>query len=145
MSTDLRDICARSKHVDGTSHGWRFDGDNPYIKCDWCGEWRDARYGHIMTPGASRTFCQRHDWLGDGECPTCAETICEKCQQRPSTENWGGTHDQVSLARNPRLIQRWCRRCVVEAQLAHMRPTVAKIADLERELEALAASEGREP
>ena len=29
--------CPRTKHVDGKSHGWLFWGDDPYIKCEWCG------------------------------------------------------------------------------------------------------------
>ena len=35
-------VCSASKHVDGKSHGWRFDGDDPYVICEWCGETRDA-------------------------------------------------------------------------------------------------------
>ena len=39
--------CPRTKHVDGKSHGWLFWGDDPYIKCDWCGEIRDALTGRV--------------------------------------------------------------------------------------------------
>ena len=39
--------CPRTKHVDGKSHGWLFWGDDPYIKCDWCGEIRDALTGQV--------------------------------------------------------------------------------------------------
>ena len=38
--------CPRTKHVDGKSHGW-LGGDDPYIKCDWCGEIRDALTGQV--------------------------------------------------------------------------------------------------
>ena len=41
--------CPRTKHVDGKSHGWLFWGDDPYIKCDWCGEIRDALTGRVVT------------------------------------------------------------------------------------------------
>ena len=41
--------CPRTKHVDGKSHGWLFWGDDPYIKCDWCGEIRDALTGRVIT------------------------------------------------------------------------------------------------
>ena len=40
--------CPRTKHVDGKSHGWLFWGDDPYIKCDWCGEIRDALTGRVV-------------------------------------------------------------------------------------------------
>ena len=40
--------CPRTKHVDGKSHGWLFWGDDPYIKCDWCGEIRDALTGRVI-------------------------------------------------------------------------------------------------
>ena len=47
---DGKDIerCPRTKHVDGKSHGWLFWGDDPYIKCDWCGEIRDALTGRVI-------------------------------------------------------------------------------------------------
>jgi hypothetical protein len=40
--------CPRTKHVDGKSHGWLFWGDDPYIKCEWCGEIRDALTGRVV-------------------------------------------------------------------------------------------------
>ena len=40
--------CPRTKHVDGKSHGWLFWGDDPYIKCEWCGEIRDALTGRVI-------------------------------------------------------------------------------------------------
>ncbi len=43
------DRCRFSKNPDGKSHGWLFWGDDPYIKCDWCGEIRDALTGRVMT------------------------------------------------------------------------------------------------
>lgn len=45
-----KDICPSTKHVDGKSHGWQFDGDDPYIVCDWCKERRDAITGRIIAP-----------------------------------------------------------------------------------------------
>lgn len=59
---------------------------------------------------------------------------CQRCGHRPATQSWGGTHDGVSLARNPSLVQAWCERCVVEAQLAAARESAARIPDLERRL-----------
>ena len=45
--------CPRTKHVDGKSHGWLLGlpiwGDDPYIKCEWCGEIRDALTGRVVT------------------------------------------------------------------------------------------------
>ena len=50
-----KDRCPLSKHVDGKSHGWLFWGDDPYIKCDWCGEIRDALTGRLESPRTNRT------------------------------------------------------------------------------------------
>ncbi len=43
--------CPRSKRVDGPFHTWLFDGDDPYIKCHWCGEIRDALTGRVIQDG----------------------------------------------------------------------------------------------
>lgn len=43
-----RERCRSSKHSDGASHGWLFWGDDPYIKCEWCGEIRDALTGRVI-------------------------------------------------------------------------------------------------
>ena len=40
--------CPLTEHVDGKSHGWLFWGDDPYVKCDWCGEIRDALTGQVV-------------------------------------------------------------------------------------------------
>ena len=40
--------CPLTEHVDGKSHGWLFWGDDPYVKCDWCGEIRDALTGRVV-------------------------------------------------------------------------------------------------
>lgn len=81
--------------------------------------------------------CLKHRYSGAVECPQCAETVCENCHVAPSTENWGGTHDQVSLARNPQLVQRWCHRCVLVARIAYMRGLVPQLPKLEAELATL--------
>jgi hypothetical protein len=43
--------CTLSQRVDGKKHTWRFDGDDPYIFCHWCGEMRDAITGRVIRPG----------------------------------------------------------------------------------------------
>jgi protein gp37 len=53
--------CPGSKHVDGLSHGWMFDGDNPSITCDWCGEHRDAISGCVY--GESKSEPPKFDWV----------------------------------------------------------------------------------
>lgn len=41
--------CPTSKRVDdATLHSTRFDGDNPYTICVYCGEMRDAISGRII-------------------------------------------------------------------------------------------------
>lgn len=43
--------CPLSERVDGPWHSWRFDGDDPYIACAYCGEMRDAISGLLIRPG----------------------------------------------------------------------------------------------
>lgn len=45
------DYCALSKRVDGPRHSWRFDGDDPYVECSFCGEYRDALTGRVIRAG----------------------------------------------------------------------------------------------
>lgn len=68
------------------------------------------------------------------------EVPCGNCGTVGPTENWGGTHDSVSLARNPGLIQRWCHQCVLVAQVEHWRKLVPLLAEAERELAELAGA-----
>jgi hypothetical protein len=42
--------CPLSDHPEG-EHSWRFDGDDPYIVCVYCGELQDALTGRIITAG----------------------------------------------------------------------------------------------
>ena len=62
-------------------------------------------------------------------------TFCENCSLRPGTELWvghGGVLDHVHG-----LSRRWCRQCVVEAQLTHARAAADRIPALQAELEEL--------
>lgn len=43
--------CPLSERVDGPLHSWRFDGDDPYVECVYCGEYRDARTGWVIRHG----------------------------------------------------------------------------------------------
>lgn len=45
-----REQCPLSERVDG-GHSWRFDGDDPYTECVFCGEFRDALSGRVIRPG----------------------------------------------------------------------------------------------
>lgn len=58
-------------------------------------------------------------------------TLCARCGLRPATETW--TESAFAFAHG--LFQRWCKRCVVEAQLAFAREVAARIPRLEAELE----------
>ena len=51
--------CYRTQHVDRLSHGFLFDGDDPYVVCAWCGERRDAITNRLI--GSS--FSSRIDWV----------------------------------------------------------------------------------
>lgn len=43
--------CPLSERVDGKLHTWRFDGDDPYVCCHWCGEVQDALNGNVLVQG----------------------------------------------------------------------------------------------
>lgn len=43
--------CPLSDRADGMQHSWRFDGDDPYIRCVYCNELQDALTGTVITPG----------------------------------------------------------------------------------------------
>lgn len=45
------DECPLSERVDGKLHTWRFDGDDPYVFCHWCGEYRDALTNRVIRRG----------------------------------------------------------------------------------------------
>lgn len=65
---------------------------------------------------------------------------CDNCKREVAAlKNWGGTHDGVSLARNPWLVKQWCRFCVVRAQVEYARPIAAGLSKLEAELALLQA------
>lgn len=57
------DGCPFSQRVDGPKHGWRFDGDDPYVECDWCGQVRDAQTNRIVRQGRSH-LPARYDGSG---------------------------------------------------------------------------------
>ena len=40
-----RDKCPKSERADGPWHAWKWDGDDPYVLCVYCGERRDALTG----------------------------------------------------------------------------------------------------
>lgn len=40
--TEADEICENSKRVDGKKHSWVFMGDDPYVKCHYCSQVRDA-------------------------------------------------------------------------------------------------------
>ena len=48
--SDARPICPKSQRVDGPWHSERFDGDDPYTVCVYCGERRDALTGRVLPP-----------------------------------------------------------------------------------------------
>ncbi|MBO9555577.1 DUF4326 domain-containing protein [Cellulomonas sp.] len=43
-------VCLRSRRADG-EHDWRFDGDDPYTVCTWCGLTTEALTGRVLREG----------------------------------------------------------------------------------------------
>jgi hypothetical protein len=41
--------CPESRREDG-QHSWEFDGDDPRIRCVFCGELQDALTGRVLRP-----------------------------------------------------------------------------------------------
>jgi hypothetical protein len=60
-------------------------------------------------------------------------TLCANCREREGTELWVGDGGALALVHG--MSVRWCRRCVITAQLAHARAMAAQVPSLERELE----------
>lgn len=51
MAEYVETTCPSSQRVDDpTLHSTRFDGDDPYTICVYCGETRDAQSGQIVKP-----------------------------------------------------------------------------------------------
>lgn len=46
-------LCQQSKRLD-QKHSWRFDGDDPYIVCVYCGVRHDALTGRKVEPNVAR-------------------------------------------------------------------------------------------
>lgn len=63
---------------------------------------------------------------------------CQKCGARPATETWS----EGSIAFVHGMYQRWCKPCVLTAQLEHMRKMVPLIPAMEAELARLLAADG---
>jgi hypothetical protein len=57
--------CPRSKRTDGR-HGFRFDGDDPYVICDWCGLIQDALTGREVPRQRGPVSCFARDKEGRG-------------------------------------------------------------------------------
>lgn len=43
--------CPLSERVDGKTHSWRWDGDDPRVVCSYCGEVADALTGRVLIAG----------------------------------------------------------------------------------------------
>lgn len=49
----MSDFCSLSTRVDGPNHSWRFDGDDLYVECAFCGQYQDALTGGVIREGRS--------------------------------------------------------------------------------------------
>lgn len=59
-------------------------------------------------------------------------TICTNCKARPATTVWVGEGGALAFVHGGGMP--WCRHCVLEAQLAHIRLLVAEMPAMELEL-----------
>jgi hypothetical protein len=49
------DVCPFSERVDGPKHSWRFDGDDPYVICAFCGQVRTALTDRVVRQGRTHS------------------------------------------------------------------------------------------
>lgn len=54
-TTDVAE-CPVSQRIDGRLHSWKFDGDDPYVICVYCGEMRDALTGVVIRAGRAGRY-----------------------------------------------------------------------------------------
>lgn len=85
--TPSSDICELSERVDGKKHTWKFDGDDPYIVCSWCGEVRDAIQGWVITKGRTKPY---KPFIAPGEQPTIYKGTFRKSRLG---RNYNGKHN----------------------------------------------------
>lgn len=100
-----------------------------------------------MTARINGTDCIHLFGLRGGVCDDCAarekaiaEGKCENCRTRVATENWVGMNDSLSVARNPHIIEHWCRQCVLEFQIAYAEKIAANLPDLRKQLNELTST-----
>lgn len=55
---------------------------------------------------------------------------CQNCKEREGTEIWS----EGSIAYVHGMYQRWCKVCVLSAQLEHAEKAVARIPELKKQL-----------
>jgi hypothetical protein len=88
---DDGEFCNASQRVDGKLHSWEFDGDDPRVRCCWCGEIRDALTGKpIKTSPSSaepdpwellRELYEAREAMGTSSTMTCSdETFSRLCK-----------------------------------------------------------------
>jgi hypothetical protein len=67
--------------------------------------------------------------------------ICAHCKTRPATTVWVGDGGVMAFIHGAG--EDWCRRCVLEAQLAHAQAMEQQIPVLRRELAAIDDTEAK--
>jgi hypothetical protein len=66
--------------------------------------------------------------------------LCQNCQEREATENWTGEGGTLAYVHG--MYDRWCRVCVLRAQIAHIREANTRLPELEAELANLLGEVG---
>jgi hypothetical protein len=67
--------------------------------------------------------------------PVLQTDICSNCHKRKATENWVG--DGGWMAYSHGMYSRWCKICVLEAQIASIRKSMNRLPTLEAKLKKL--------
>ena len=60
------------------------------------------------------------------------EIKCQKCGERPGTENWVGEGGTLAFVHG--LVALWCKVCVLEAQLKYAKDRASQIPNIEKQL-----------
>lgn len=85
----------KSKRADGR-HAWRFDGDDPYTVCAYCGERRDSLTGRVFgEPAPADSAGEAVECSPDRSGDECATPFDRPCPFHPASAAEAAVHDAL--------------------------------------------------
>lgn len=158
--TASSEVCLLSNRADG-KHSWQFDGDDPYVKCVYCGEVRDTLSGRVIAPLAYEhnsnspetttgtdkiAQSTEDDKLADSPDTDRIETIVALCYERGVNDGEEGKRRERTIAEAVAAIE----KLLVEAKIKELKMVdpiashklSATVVDRIETLEGLLATQG---